>query len=118
MNPSEYNALHVIHLLSLFFMVGAIFYACAAAPETRKKTLMWSGIAALLVVGTGMRMALGIYQTIAVWAWVKVVCWLGLAALVGIAYKRREKRALWIELTLILVAIALVMVYYKPFAGG
>ncbi|HVS52775.1 MAG TPA: hypothetical protein VHD62_10500 [Opitutaceae bacterium] len=117
MNPSEYNALHVIHLLSLFFMVGAIFYGCVAAPETRKKTLMWSGIAALLVVATGVRMALGIYQTIPVWAWVKVVCWLGLAAFVGLAYKRREKTALWIELTLILVAVALVMVYYKPFTS-
>ena len=37
------------------------------------------------------------------------------AAFVGFAYRRREKAALWIILTLVFGAIALVMVYVKPF---
>lgn len=115
MSPAEYNALHVVHLLSLLGMVGAIFYACAGAPETRRKALMWSGIATLLVVATGIRMTMGIYHGMPGWIWVKVVCWLGLAGLVGPAYKRRGKAGAFIVVALVLAAIALVMVYAKPF---
>jgi hypothetical protein len=60
-------------------------------------------------------MAMGIYHGMPGWVWVKLVCWLGLSAFVGLAYKRRAKAGLWITLTLLLVAIALVMVYVKPF---
>jgi len=115
MSPAEYNALHIIHVFSVLGLVGTVFYACAGAPETRKRTLMWNGIAAVLVIATGMRMAQGIYHTVPVWAWVKTVCWLAIAAFVGFAYRRREKAALWIILTLVFGAIALVMVYVKPF---
>jgi hypothetical protein len=115
MNPSEYNALHVLHLISLLGMIAAVFYAAAGAPETRKKALMWGGIASLVVALTGVRMAQAIYHAMPGWIWVKVVCWLGLAALVGPAYKRRAKAGLWLVLSLVLALVALVMVYYKPF---
>jgi hypothetical protein len=115
MNPAESNALHVIHLLSLVGMVGTIFYACAGAPETRKRALMWSGIAAVLVLLTGVRMSFALYQGMPGWVWVKAVCWLGLAGLVGPAYKRRDKAGMWIVVTLVLSAVALWMVYGKPF---
>ena len=115
MNPAEYNALHIIHVFTVLGLVGTVFYACAAAPETRKRALMWSGIAALIAVLTGMRMAQAIYHTVPVWAWVKTVCWLAISAFVGFAYRRREKASLWIILTLVLAGIALVMVYVKPF---
>jgi hypothetical protein len=67
------------------------------------------------VLLTGVRMAQQIYHGMPGWIWVKVVCWLGLAGLVGPAYKRREKAGMWILLTVVLTAIALVMVYVKPF---
>ena len=115
MNPAEYNALHILHVFSVIVMGATVFYAAAGAPETRKKTLMWSGIASVLALATGARMAMGIYHGMPGWVWVKLVCWLGLSAFVGLAYKRRAKAGLWITLTLLLVAIALVMVYVKPF---
>jgi flagellar basal body-associated protein FliL len=114
MNPAEYNALHIVHVLSIILMGATAFYATAGAPETRKKTLMWSGIASLLAVLTGGRMAMAIYHGMPLWIWVKLVCWLGLSAFVGIAYKRREKAALWITLTVVLTAVAVVMVYTRP----
>ena len=95
-------------------MIGAIFFACAGAPETRKRALMWSGIASVVAVVAGMRMAFTIYHGMHGWIWVKVVCWIGLAGLVGVAYRRRAQARLWVWLTLILAALALVMVYVQP----
>jgi hypothetical protein len=115
MNPSELNALHIIHVAAVLVLVAATFYACAGAPETRKKVLMWSGIASLLLLLTGIRMWQGIYGFSGKWAIVKVVCWLGLSAFGGLAYRRREQAALWIVLSLVLSIAALVMVYVKPF---
>lgn len=115
MNPSELNSLHVIHVLSAIGLIGTIFYATAGSPETRKKTLMWSGIATLLVLLTGIRMWQGLYGFAGGWAIVKLVCWLGLSAFTGLAYRKREKASLWIILTVVLSAVALIMVYVRPF---
>jgi hypothetical protein len=115
MNASELNALHIIHVLSAIVMVAATFYACAGAPETRKRTLMFSGIATLLVLLTGLRMWQGVYGFQGGWVHVKLLCWLGLAAFTGLAYRRRAQAGLWIKLSVVLSALALVMVYVRPF---
>ncbi|HTJ77535.1 MAG TPA: hypothetical protein VL357_00930 [Rariglobus sp.] len=115
MNPAEYNALHIVHVFSAIALVATVFYACAGAPETRKKVLMWSGIASLLLLLTGIRMWQGLFNFSGGWAVVKIVCWLGLSAFAGLAYKRRAKSGLWITLVLVLSLLALIMVYLKPF---
>ena len=115
MNPAESNALHIIHVFSAIALVATVFYAAAGAPETRKKALMWSGIASLLVLLTGIRMWQGLFHFSGGWAIVKLVCWLGLSAFAGLAYKRRAKAGLWITLTLVLSLLAVIMVYLKPF---
>ena len=115
MNPSEYNALHILHVFSVIAVVASVFFAVAAPAETRKRLLTWSGIVALLALLTGIRMWQGIYQWHANWVWVKIACWLGLGALTGLAYRKREKAGVWIALALAFAGIALVMVYAKPF---
>ena len=50
MNPAEFNALHILHVLSVLIMGASVFYAVAGAPETRKTALKWSGIASLVVL--------------------------------------------------------------------
>ncbi len=115
MNAQEFTSLHILHVLSALGLVGTIFYACAGAPERRKKLLMWSGIASLLVFLTGFRMWQGVFHFAGGWVIVKMVCWLALSALAGIAYRRQAKAGLWITLALALTAVALVMVYLKPF---
>jgi hypothetical protein len=77
--------------------------------------LMWSGIAALLVLLTGVRMWQALYGFHGAWAVVKLVCWLGLSGIGGMAYRRREKAGLFMIVTLILAVVAVVMVYVKPF---
>ena len=78
--------------------------------------MIWTGSAALVMLLTGLRMWQTVYNFApAGWLVVKFVCWLGLAALSGIAYRRRAQAGLlaWIALTLVVVALA--MVYFKPF---
>jgi len=115
MNPAENNALHVIHVFSAIIMVATVFLATAGSANSKKKVMMWSGIATLLALLTGIRMWQAIYDFTGIWPIVKLVCWLGLSAFAGIAYRKREKAGLWINLSLILTAIALVMVYVRPF---
>jgi hypothetical protein len=114
MNPSFY---HVIHVFSVIALVGYAFYAFAApAPETKKRVMMVTGIAslAMLVAGVGLMHKMG-YSWHNGWVWVKIACWLGLSALPGMAYRRRERAGMFIVIALVLVLIALSMVYYKPF---
>lgn len=116
MNPSELVALHAVHVISVIALVGGTFYAFAAAPETRKRTLALTGIATLLVALTGIRMWQGMFGFAAMgWIFVKIACWLGLSAITGMAYRKRDKVRGLMWITLILAIVAVIMVYAKPF---
>ena len=116
MKPAEFNLLHVVHVASVVVMIAYTFFACAAAPETRKKVMMVTGIASLLALLTGIRMWQGAFSfTMAGWIWIKVVCWLGLSALTGVAYRKRASAGTFMAVALVLAVLALIMVYYKPF---
>lgn len=108
---------HVIHVFALAALVGYSFYAFAApVPETKKRVMMVTGLAALLMlIAGGAMMAKMGYSWSAGWVWVKLACWLGLAALPGMAYRKRERAGMFIVIALVLVLIAVAMVYYKPF---
>ncbi len=113
MSPTFYSILHVFSLLALF---GGTFYAISAPAETRKKTLALTGVASLLmlIAGVGLMHKLGYAWT--GWVFVKIVCWLGLSALAGIAYRRRSVGpCVYKGIALGLGLVALVMVYAKPF---
>ena len=114
MPPSFY---HVIHVFSLTALVGYSFYAFAApAPETKKRVMMVTGIAALamIIAGAGLMAKMG-YSWASGWVWVKLACLIGLTALPGMAYRRRERAGTYIIVALFLILIAVVMVYFKPF---
>jgi len=115
MNQHELNTLHILHVLSVLGLTGATFYAFAGAQESRKRVLMWSGIASLVVLLTGVRMWQSVYHFHGGWIVVKLVCWLGLSAIGGIAYRRRGAIGLLVLITLVLLATALAMVYVRPF---
>ena len=116
MSPAEFNILHIIHVSSVLMLIGATFYAFGGAPETKTRVAIYSGIAALLVLLSGFRMWQAQFGLApAGWVIVKLVCWLGIASFSGLAYKRREKAALWVALTLILAVLAVTMAYVKPF---
>ena len=116
MNPHEYSALHILHVASVLILFGFTFYAFAAAAESRKKVMMWTGIANLLILVSGIRMWQALYQFQPLgWIIVKIAGWLVLAALAGLAYRRREKIGLWSGLAVVVAIVAVVMVYVQPF---
>jgi hypothetical protein len=114
MNPLYYSLLHVF---ALFVLSAHTFMAFAnPAPENRKRTMMITGIASLLALGAagGLMAKLG-YSWGSGWVIVKLVCWLGLSGLAGIAYRRPHLRGKLALTALTLTLVALVMVYLKPF---
>jgi len=116
MNPPEFNLLHLLHVAAALVLMGYTFYAFAAPPETRKRTMIWTGSAALVMLLTGLRMWQTEYNFApAGWLVVKFVCWLGLSALSGIAYRRRARAGLLAWIAIILAVTAVTMVYLKPF---
>ncbi|HVU17242.1 MAG TPA: hypothetical protein VHD32_09960 [Candidatus Didemnitutus sp.] len=115
MDPIYYKILHVFALIVLTAHTYMAF--ANPAPQNRKLTLMITGIAALLMLVSGFGMVSKQYHNVwpGQWLTVKIVCWLGLAALAGLAYRKPHLRGTLSFVGLVLILIALVMVYLKPF---
>lgn len=112
MTPTTY---YLIHLISLFVLFGYTFYAFAAPAETRKKVLMITGIASLLVVISGFGLISKLYQNnFQGWMFVKMGAWLGLSALAGFGYRRRGAAGVLAIVAILLAAVAVYMVYKRP----
>jgi hypothetical protein len=112
MTPTFY---YILHVSSILVLTGYTFYAFAAAPETRKRVMMITGIASLLALvgGFGLQAKLG--YGFPGWLIVKLVCWLGLSALAGFGCRRRGAAGTLSLIAIALVIVAVVMVYAKPF---
>ena len=116
MNPNELSTLHVVHVAAALVLVGYTFHALAAPPDARKRVLIWTGSAALVMLLTGLRMWQEFYGFApAGWLSVKFICWLGLAGLSGIAFRRRGNACLIEWLAIVFAVTAVAMVYLKPF---
>lgn len=103
-----------IHIVSVMILVGYTFYAFAAQAEARKNVLMITGVAALLVLVSGIGLMHKMGYSWLGWVWVKLLCWLGLAAISGFAFRRRHLVPKLKLAALALVALAVYMVVYKP----
>lgn len=114
MSPTVY---HIIHLSSAFLLVALTFRAFAAPrPEARRQTLALAGVASLLMLVAGFGLHAKLYSgTFPGWLVVKLVCWLGLSALAGIAYRRPAQVGLlgWVAFAFVVTAVWAV--YAKPF---
>jgi hypothetical protein len=112
MSPVVYSILHVISILVL---TGYTFYAFGAPADTKKRVMIITGFASLLalVAGFGLQAKLNVGWP--GWLIVKILCWLGLSALAGFGYRRRGAAGTLAVVTIVLVTIAVVMVYTKPF---
>jgi uncharacterized membrane protein SirB2 len=115
MDPLYYKILHVFALIVLTAHTYMAF--ANPAPQNRRLTLIVTGGAALLMLISGFGLLSTEYhnQWPGQWLTVKVVCWLGLSALAGLAYRKAHLRGVLSFVGLVLILIALVMVYLKPF---
>src|SRR5580704_15063575 len=109
------NTYLVLHLSSIIVLLGYTFYAFAAPIETRKRVLMITGTAALLVLISGFGMLERLHLGFPGWIVVNLVCWLGLAAIADIAYRRRQLADLIMIIAFVLAITAVTMVYVRPF---
>jgi len=107
----------VLHVFSLLVLTVQTFLAFGNPdPANRKRTLMITGIAALLMLASGFAMlALNKIPFSSGWVIVKLFCWLGVSALSGIVYRRAHLRGMLSVIALVLLLTALTMVYFRPF---
>lgn len=106
----------LLHILSLIVLTAHTFMAFAnPAPENRRSTLIITGGAALLMFISGFGMLTLLKIPFATgWVVVKTVCWLGLAALAGVVYRRAQLRGMLSYIAMSLITLALVMVFFRP----
>ena len=112
MSPTIY---YILHVTAVLVLTGYTFYAFAAAPETRKRVMMITGIASLLALIAGFGLQAKLSLGFPGWLIVKIICWLGLSALAGFGYRRRGAAGALAASALLFAFIAVVMVYTKPF---
>jgi hypothetical protein len=105
----------ILHLSSIIVLLGYTFYAFAAPAETRKRVLMITGVASLLVIVSGFGMLGRLHLGFPGWAIVKFVCLLGLASIAGFAYRKRAMADLFMMIAFLLAITAVAMVYVRPF---
>lgn len=112
MDPRIYS---LIHVFSILMLSGSIFYIAANPQKHKKKKMMTiTGILGLLafIGGFGLMAKMG-YSYSSGWFIVKTVAWLFLMALAGMAF--RKPKGFVIISVIASVAVALYMVYFKPF---
>lgn len=112
MDPLFYSVLHV----AAAFVLVAYTFSAFAAPRNERRGfhLMVTGIASLVMVVAGVgllhKQGLGFPS----WAIVKLVCWLFLSALAGIAFRRPGIASILSLIAMGLVLVALYCVYMRP----
>ena len=112
----NFQLFQVLHVTTVLLLSGVTFAAFAAPhPDNRRTYLMMSGVLSLLVFLTGFgtmgMMGLGVPG----WAIVKVVCWLVLSGLTGMAFRMTGQIRMLATVAVVAIVIAVAMVTYKPF---
>jgi uncharacterized membrane protein SirB2 len=109
----------LLHLFALIVQTAHMFMAFANPdPANRKRTLLVTGIASLLMLISGFGLlAIEKIPVSSGWVIVKLVCWLGLGAMSGVVYRKAHLRGLLSFIALTLILIAIVMVLFRPFSA-
>ena len=117
--PMKVQIYQILHVVSMVFLTAFIFQSFANPdPKNRKKTLMITGILAVLMLIGGFGLLTVMKIGFPVWIIVKLVCWLGLASMGGMAYRNPEKIPLFTAITIVLVVIAISTVYIFRYGVG
>ena len=109
------TALIIIHLSSIFVLLGYTFYAFGAPLETKRRVMMITGTATLVALLTGGAMLGRLHLGFPGWAIVKLCCLVGLGCIGSFAYRRKSQADVFMLVTLALAILAVVMVYTRPF---
>ncbi len=109
----------ILHVSAAFLLVGFTFQAFAApTPERRSASMRNTGIMSVIVLVTGFGAAAKLGYGFPVWMMIKLVCWLGISAISGIAFRKPEKAGGLVLIAILLIVGAVLSVYKKPFDGA
>ena len=109
----------VLHVASMVLLTAFLFQAFANPdPKNRKKTMMATGVFATLMLIGGFGLVATMKVGFPWWVTVKLVCWLGLASISGMAYRKPQRIPLLSVVVIALILIAIVTVYFRHVAGG
>ncbi len=112
MNPLIYS---VAHVLSAFVLVAFSFQVFIAPhPQFKRRLMMYTGIASLLMLVAGFGLQAKLNAGFPLWLIIKIVCWFGVSALSGLAFRSPARARIYSLVALGLVAIAVYCVYFKP----
>jgi hypothetical protein len=114
MKMQIYQLLHVFSVIMIF---GVTFFALAAPkPERKRGVLIATGILGLVILVSGFGLISTVYSNqFAGWMIVKMVVWLLVAGLGGMAFRKPKLAGPLGVLFAVLALIAVIMVYFKPF---
>ena len=124
MIPYEtYNVLHILGALLAFATLGGLALTVAngatkATSSVRRLIAITHGVAAFIILlgGFGTLARLGVmHGNLPGWILVKLACWLVLAALVAIPYRKPHLARAVFWFLPVLGGIAVVKAIYKPF---
>ena len=106
----------IFHIVSLVLLAGVTFSAFAApSSERRKFSLMWSGILSVVVLVTGFGLLARLGLPFQGWVTIKLACWLALAMMVPMAFRRPAHASLWSRVTIGAIFVGVTMVILRPF---
>jgi hypothetical protein len=109
------NVYHLIHVGGVILFAAFLFQAFSAAAAGKKGGGMLTGVLSLVVLVGGFGLLAKLDLGFPTWVIVKLVCWLGLAAIAGMASKRPALRGILSLAAIALLLVAVAMVYFRPF---
>lgn len=109
----------VLHVASMVLLTAFIFQTFANPdPKNRRKTGMITGILALLMLIGGFGLVATMKVGFPWWVIVKLVCWLGLASISGMAYRKPQRIPMLTIVAIALILIAIITVYFRHVTAG
>lgn len=102
----------VLHVASMVLMTGFLFQAFANPdPRNKKKSSILIGSLGLLMLIGGFGLVSVLHVGFPWWVIVKLVCWFGLVAMSGLAYRKPERIPILTGVAIALILVAIVAVY-------
>lgn len=112
MKPEVYYLLHVI---AGFLLAGWTFQAFAdPSPKNKRRISILTGIAAAVMFVAGFGLQAKLKTGFPLWLIVKMVCWLILAVLPVVAFRKPAQVKGLSLVAIVVTATAIAMVYLKP----
>ncbi len=109
----------VLHVASMVLLTAVVFQGFANPdPGNRKRSLALSGVLALLMLTGGFGLVAVMKVGFAWWVIVKLVCWLGLSSIGGIAFRKPHLIPRLSVLATVLVLVAISTVYFRNVVSG